>query len=231
MEIGERVRIEGTGTAFDEKEGILETLDDDTCVVYVDFIPDENKKIRQNFALNNIFPITQENILGESKKPKNKGILDLKKKSNYDLSSLESLDNVLDKNTMSILTNYPYSFNVYVSDRFVNNYNDLRKGVLTNDEQVAKFFKIFDRCFSKLDDTGMFKGVSVEKVNGLPDKYSGKIRELKLGEVNNKPIRVLFFLTPDKNIVLGNIFYHKDARLNTNERMSCNDTFDKVFKN
>lgn len=60
MQIGDRVRIEGTNTAFDNKEGVIEDLQDDYCTVFVDFIPNTDKKVRQTFFINNVFPVTQD---------------------------------------------------------------------------------------------------------------------------------------------------------------------------
>lgn len=54
MEIGQKVKIKDTNTVFDGKEGILEKIDGDTYTVFVDFKPDEGKKVRQNFAESNL---------------------------------------------------------------------------------------------------------------------------------------------------------------------------------
>lgn len=60
MQIGDRVRIEGTNTAFDNKEGVIEEIQTDYCTVFVDFIPNTDKKVRQTFSIDKVFPITQE---------------------------------------------------------------------------------------------------------------------------------------------------------------------------
>ena len=60
MKVGDRVRVENTNTAFDGKEGVLEEMQDDYCVVFVDFIPNTDKRVRQNFSFDNIVPVSQE---------------------------------------------------------------------------------------------------------------------------------------------------------------------------
>lgn len=58
MEVGDKVIISGTNSVFDHKEGvILEIIEGDqdtTCLVSVDFIPEEGKKVIQNFNIENI---------------------------------------------------------------------------------------------------------------------------------------------------------------------------------
>lgn len=54
MEIGQKVKIKDTNTVFDGKEGILEKIDGDTYTVFVDFKPEEGKKVRQNFTESNL---------------------------------------------------------------------------------------------------------------------------------------------------------------------------------
>lgn len=234
MKLGTRVRIEGTNSIFDGKEGILEEQsgdnDDAMCVVFVDFIPDENKRIRQNFALKNILQVEQPIEIEESKKHnnKNKSNGDIKNTPKYNLSSLVELKDVMDNKDFKYLTNYPYAFKLLVSTKFVNGFNFLRKTIISSDKHTLQFLKLFDRVFARLDDFGIFKGVSCEKVNGLANKYNGNIKELKLGEIDGKPIRILYFTLSDKTLVLGNIFYHKGESLNNQERTSINDIYDNV---
>ena len=54
MEKGQRVKIVNTNSFWDNKEGVLEDIQDDRCTVFVDFIPEENKKVRQDFNLENV---------------------------------------------------------------------------------------------------------------------------------------------------------------------------------
>lgn len=59
MEINSKVIINNTNSVWDGKDGILKEIieDQQIGVVYVNFIPEENKKIIQNFPLENIFPL------------------------------------------------------------------------------------------------------------------------------------------------------------------------------
>lgn len=54
MNIGQKVKIKGTNSVWDGKEGILEEVNEDTCTVFVDFIPGEHKRVRQDFNIDNV---------------------------------------------------------------------------------------------------------------------------------------------------------------------------------
>lgn len=54
MNIGDKVKINMPDTVWDKKEGVLESINDNTCTVFVDFIPEEGKKVRQDFDIKNI---------------------------------------------------------------------------------------------------------------------------------------------------------------------------------
>ncbi len=55
MEIGQKVIIKDTNSIWDGKEGIVEEiLDNGKCTVFVDFIPEERKRVRQDFNVDNL---------------------------------------------------------------------------------------------------------------------------------------------------------------------------------
>lgn len=54
MNIGQRVKINMPDTIWHDKEGVVEDINDSVCTVFVDFIPEEGKKIRQDFNLDAI---------------------------------------------------------------------------------------------------------------------------------------------------------------------------------
>lgn len=62
MNIGQKVTINMPNTVWDKKEGIIESINDNTCVVFVDFIPEEGKKVRQEFNLDNIAKDDYNNV-------------------------------------------------------------------------------------------------------------------------------------------------------------------------
>jgi len=62
MNIGQKVTINMPDTVWDKKEGIIESINDNTCVVFVDFIPEEGKKVRQEFNLDNIAKDDYNNV-------------------------------------------------------------------------------------------------------------------------------------------------------------------------
>ena len=238
MNVGDRVVIKNTDSIWDDKEGIVENIVDDEYIVFVDFIPDQNKKIRQNFNKNNIFSLDSDNYIEESKKFKNSTKMSSKtqnrndnEEKKYNLSSLHELKDALGENDLRLLSSYEnYIFTPYVSDKFINNLNDLKKSVLNNTDSNTTFFRTLNRFLENINDYGQFTGIETERINGISDRYLGKIIEVKLSKINKKPIRILVFRLPDKKIVLGNVFYHSDRNLTMAERTSCNDIFDAVFR-
>lgn len=54
MEKGQRVKIINTNSIWDDKEGVLEDINGEKCTVFVDFIPEQNKRVRQDFKLENV---------------------------------------------------------------------------------------------------------------------------------------------------------------------------------
>lgn len=81
MNIGDRVKIIGTDTIWDGKEGVLESIEDDEAIVFVDFIPEENKKVRNNFKIENI----QELEVNESLNKKHQTLQENNMKKIYEI--------------------------------------------------------------------------------------------------------------------------------------------------
>lgn len=56
MNINDTVKIINTNTVFDNKTGVIEEINEEKnkCTVLVDFIPEDNKKVRQDFSLDNV---------------------------------------------------------------------------------------------------------------------------------------------------------------------------------
>lgn len=59
MEVGDRVKIINTNSFWDNKEGVLESIDEEnsTCTIFVDFNVKEDKRVRQDFNLSNVEPL------------------------------------------------------------------------------------------------------------------------------------------------------------------------------
>ena len=59
MEVGDRVKIINTNSFWDNKEGVLESIDEEssTCTIFVDFNVEEDKRVRQDFNLSNVEPL------------------------------------------------------------------------------------------------------------------------------------------------------------------------------
>ena len=56
MNQGDKVVVFGTDSIWDDKTGIVEEVNESLgeCTVLVDFIPEENKKVRQDFRIDNV---------------------------------------------------------------------------------------------------------------------------------------------------------------------------------
>ena len=54
MNYFDRFRIINTNSIWDDKEGVVEDINGDIITVMVDFIPEENKKVRQDFNIVNL---------------------------------------------------------------------------------------------------------------------------------------------------------------------------------
>ena len=227
MNIGDRVVIKNFNDLWNGKEGILENISNDEYVVLVDFIPGENKKVRQNFKQEYVFEAQES--LEEGKKNK-KEVKVQTPEPKYSLSSLRKLSDALEADEAQYMHFDKYMFEPYVSNKFVRNLNNLKDNVLKNQKNSLIFIKSLDRFLSNINEQGKFIGTPSERINGIANRYIGKILEVKLADVQGKPIRVLVFLLPGKKIVLGNIFYHSDKNLSASERNSCNDVYDSVFK-
>lgn len=54
MNYFDRVKIVNTNSIWDGKEGVVEDINDNIVTVMVEFIPEENKKVRQEFNIENL---------------------------------------------------------------------------------------------------------------------------------------------------------------------------------
>ena len=56
MNKGDKIEIFGTDSIWDGKNGVIEDVNESLgeCTVLVDFIPEENKKVRQDFRIDNV---------------------------------------------------------------------------------------------------------------------------------------------------------------------------------
>ena len=54
MNIGQKVIIRNTNSVWDGKEGIVEDINEDMATVFVNFIPEQQKRVRQDFYLDNL---------------------------------------------------------------------------------------------------------------------------------------------------------------------------------
>jgi len=227
MNKGDRVRITDTGTAFDGKEGVLEEIiengDNTQCTIFVDFIPDEGKKVRQNFEIANVEFLTEgKNKNNKGKKPVKD---DTKKEidcSAYDLSSLVPI-----KEVFSVDGKYPKE--VLVSDYFKNYLNDCYKSVCYSARLKTDLLHKVDVACSRITKSCWFEGYDQPPLQGVPEFYGSKVKELKLGSINNNQIRILYFVVCDK-IVFTSILVHKQPALTYKEKESSFRCVDVVYK-
>lgn len=60
MQVGDKIKIQGTNTFWDGKTGVIEAIDDDVATIMIDFIPEEGKKVRQEFSIDTLDNFTVE---------------------------------------------------------------------------------------------------------------------------------------------------------------------------
>ena len=228
MNNGDRVIIKNTNSIFDDKEGILEQIiqeDDSTmCTVFVEFLPEEGKKIRQNFDIANVQPLTE----GKNKnKNKNKGNGDKEQKSNpcdnYDLSSLKPLVDVIPQLSNS------YQKEVMVSSYFDKYLQECYNSVLYSKELRTDFYTLVERACKRINKFCRFEGYEQPPINGVSEFYASKVKELKVGVINNNQIRILYFVVCDK-IIFTSVFVHKQQALTYQEKTSSFRCVDSVYK-
>ena len=107
MKKGQRVKIINTNSIWDDKEGVLEEINGEKCTVFVDFIPEQNKRVRQDFNLENVESLdsfnealkdTVSGLIGELEKDfKNGyGLFRAKDGSKFqvDLDDLEEIEDI-----------------------------------------------------------------------------------------------------------------------------------------
>ena len=116
MDIGQRVKINMPDTIWHDKEGVVEDINDSICTVFVDFIPEEGKKIRQDFNLENINETLKESLknkstneIGDIVKDFNNGFVLFKTKDGKqsqvakdELEEVEETENLSDKEIVHI---------------------------------------------------------------------------------------------------------------------------------
>lgn len=112
MQVGDIIKIKGTNTFWDDKHGKVEAIDDERNVatILVDFIPEEKKRIRQDFSLNVLssseiieeaYRNKQTNEIGDIEKDFNNGFVLFKSdlgKSQVSKDDLEEVDDIEDVN-------------------------------------------------------------------------------------------------------------------------------------
>jgi len=54
MQKGQKVIIKNTNSVWDGKEGIVEDINEDVATVFVNFIPEQQKRVRQDFSIDNL---------------------------------------------------------------------------------------------------------------------------------------------------------------------------------
>lgn len=115
MEKGQRVKIINTNSIWDNKEGVLEDINGERCTVFVDFIPEQNKRVRQDFNLENVESLDSFNEALKDKASGEVGELEKDFKNGYGLLktkqgntiqvALDDLEEVDDEINTTELTN------------------------------------------------------------------------------------------------------------------------------
>ena len=131
MKKGQRVKIVNTNSIWDDKEGVIEDINEDRCIIFVDFIPEQNKRVRQNFNLENIEPLDSfdealkdkaSGLIGELEKDFKNGYGLLKTKSGNTIQvAMDDLEDVGDEEELD----NEYALEVTTTPSFDEDFNDL----------------------------------------------------------------------------------------------------------
>ena len=64
MQVGDLVKIKEEGTMWDNKTAKIESIneEDNIATCFVDFIPEQGKRIRQDFSMNRLVPLNNESL-------------------------------------------------------------------------------------------------------------------------------------------------------------------------
>ena len=141
MNKGQKVIIRNTNSVWDGKEGIVEEINEDSATVFVNFIPEQQKRVRQDFKLENLEE--EANHMNE----------DLDKRLNED-------ENDSDANTQKIITALMKYFDVDEDAIEVSSWGDGHNFIVNDEEYwVGNYDEAYDAAVenarSTLDDLGL----------------------------------------------------------------------------
>lgn len=232
MDIGQRVKINMPDTIWHDKEGVVESINDSICTVFVDFIPEEGKKIRQDFNLENIDETLKESLknkntneIGDIVKDFNNGFVLFKtkdgKQSQVAKDELEEVEDTADT-VQEIIK-------VVLTDSFKEDLDDLEsKG---RESEFEWFFKensgsmIILRTlgFDVARDNGRIETETIS--NNNKTKGDITVYALKKGPGSSNQFRAYFFRVGDTCIfVRGHI--KKQTQNSSREYKCIQDTID-----
>lgn len=234
MNIGERVRINMPDTIWHNKEGVVENISDSICTVFVDFIPEEGKKIRQDFNLESLsdsleeaFKNKETNEVGDVVKDFNNGYVLFKsadgQQSQVSKDELEEISD--DKEVETVL-------NVKTTDSFDNDYKNI------SNPQESEWFEKEDSSNSLLvlqrlglDETIRIGKVERETISNN-SRYSGNITvyALKKGKGSGNQFRAYFYRDSD-TCVFVRCLLKKRPKNGPAEDMAIQDTINYALSN
>ena len=232
MEIGKRVKIVGTNSFWDNKEGMLEAFDEEEgrCTVFVDFNPEQGKKIRQDFNLENIEELDS---LQEALKDKSSGkVGDLIKdyKNGYGLFQANdgtkldvAIDDLEEVSEDELETNY--ALDVITTPSFDEDFNDL------SNPKEAEWFLDDNKSNSLLilktlgiEETIKAKKAKVETISNN-NKYKGGVTVYSLfkGLGSSNQFRAYFY-RDGKTCIFVRCLLKKQTKNSNDEDKAIKDT-------
>ena len=233
MEIGQRVKINMSDTVWHDKEGVVEDIQDSICTVFVDFIPEEGKKIRQDFNLENINETLKESLknkntneIGDIVKDFNNGFVLFKtkdgKQSQVAKDELEEFEDTEEVKTV---------LNATTTESFDKEYNSI------SNPMEARWFKETDKTNSLLilERLGLDVAIKMGKVKketlSSNDKYSGNVTvyALKKGIGSGNQFRAYFYIKDDTCVFVRCLLKKKDKN-GPAEIRAIQDTINDALK-
>lgn len=226
MDIGQRVKINMPDTVWHNKEGVVEDIQDSICTVFVDFIPEEGKKIRQDFNLENINETLKESLknkntneIGDIVKDFNNGFVLFKtkdgKQSQVSKDELEEVEETEDT-TQEVIK-------VELTDSFKKDLDELKsKG---REDEFEWFFKKDSGSMIILRTLGFDVAVDNGRIetetisNNNKTKGDVTVYALKKGPGSGNQFRAYFYRVGDTCVfVRGHI---KKQKQNGPKEFKC----------
>ncbi len=235
MEVGKKITINNTNSIWDGKQGTVEEINEDrgTCTIFVDFNPEEGKKVRQEFDLNTIEESLEESFknketgeIGDIEKDFHNGFVLFKSdsgKSQVALDDLEEIEDEIEKDVAVKIETTP-SF-----DRDFNNLSNPKEAEWFLSEKNSNSLLILETL--GLEETKR-QGKAKKETISNNNKYKGGITVYSLfkGIGSGNQFRAYFYQENDTCIFVRCLL-KKTNKNSTEEDKAIIDTINYALSN